>query len=32
VNILEWLKGLFPKFRFKIKVAAEIELDTREKD
>jgi hypothetical protein len=30
MNILEWLKSLFPKFRFKIKVAAEIELDTRD--
>lgn len=31
MNILEWLKGLFPKFRFKIRLTAEIELDTREK-
>ena len=32
MNILEWLKSLFPKFRFKIRLQAEIELDTREKD
>jgi len=31
VNILECLKGLFPKVRFKIRLTAEIELDTREK-
>lgn len=31
MNILEWLKSLFPKVRFKIRLTAEIELDTREK-
>lgn len=31
MNILEWLKGLFPKVRFKIRLSAEIELDTRDR-
>lgn len=30
MDILGWLKRLFPRFKFKIRLAAEIELETKD--
>lgn len=31
MDILGWLKSLFPKFRIKLRLTAELELETKEK-